>query len=380
MNLIFRLVISAVLAILAVSGYARAEIAFEAGTTMVGQQTSKQNNTINKDVIGSIDLVMDADIGPGTLHLYLEGSTTPSVSASSVIAGSNLDAGTAVDRNGKGRIQLSEIAYDFDLDTMNFSIGVQDLTAFADATAVSNDEGSQFLAGSLVNNSSIAFPDYAPSIVFAYGGEGSINATALVANAYGLGDNPNANYADLFKFGRDENSNLKKGVFVLGEVRVPSGINVTLGAWLRTSELPQHLGGGNKSRAFGVYADADGMVSENTLWSARVGWNSAKCTDEITTHASFAVEHSYRDDHVIALGVAWDGLSSDYKSTFANAGNATVAELYYRWQINEYLAISPDVQYWHNANNRSISTVGVAGGNAWVYGLRLQIGGSHQVE
>jgi len=357
---------------------ANADVIVDAAATFVGQQTSKQKQQINKDVIGSVDLVIDADVGPGTLHLYVEGSSTPSISASDVIAGVNADAGTVVDKNGRGRIQLSEIAYGVDLNNFTVSLGVQDLTAFADATAVSNDETSQFLAGGLVNNPSIAFPDYTPSLVLNHGVEGGVNITALIANAYGLGDNPNVNYSELFRFGRDKSTGLNKGVFSLAELRIPGETEVAMGAWSRTSELPRHLAGGNKSSALGLYANLDGSLSDATQWSVRTGWNSAKATDEVVSHASLAVEHAYRDGHVIALGVAWNGLSSDYKSTFANAANPIIAELYYRWQINEYVALSPDVQYWHNANNLSTTTGGVAGGAGWVYGLRLQIGGSQR--
>ncbi len=379
MKMINRLGIPAAAACLLLIQPALAEVTLDAGLTIVGQQASRQNNTIDKDIIGSVDLVLDADIGHGQLHLYLEGSSTPATSASSVIAGSNLDAGTAVDRNGKGRLQLSEIAYSFDIDALNISFGVQDLTGFADATAISNDEGSQFLAGALVNNPAIPFPDYTPSVVLNYTNDDAPSITVLMANAYGLGDNPNADYSDLFRFGRDNSTGLRKGVFALGELRVPNQINMTIGGWVRTSELPQHLGGANKRRAYGLYADLDGSLSESTHWSGRAGWSSAKTTDEVTTHASLAVEHAYREDHVIAFGVAWNGLSSDFKATLPNAANPVVAELYYRWQINDYVAISPDIQYWSHANNLSVASGGVVGGSAWVYGLRLQIGGSHRL-
>jgi len=378
-NRMIRLTYSVSAAMLLLTNQALAEITVEAGSTIVGQQTSKQNSAINKDVVGSFDLVVDADVGPGRLHLYGEGSTTPTTSASNVVADSNADAGTALNKNGKGRLQLSELAYSFDIDALNISLGVQDLTGFADATAVSNDEASQFLADSLVNNPTIAFPDYTPSVVFSYGAEDSINGTVMMANAYGLGDNPNANYADLFRFGRDRNSGLKKGIFALGELRLPGEIDLTLGGWARTTELPQHLGGANKSSSFGVYTNSDGKFNESTPWSIRAGWNSARATDEVTAHVSLAVEHAYMEDHVIALGVAWNGLSSDFRATDVNVANPVVAELYYRWQINEYVAISPDIQYWSNANSLSTSTGGSVGGSAWVYGLRVQIGGSHQL-
>ncbi len=374
-----RLVMIATFISLSFNSYAIADVMIEAGTTIVGQQTSKQNGTINKDVLGSVDMIMDVDMGLGTLHLYGEGAVTPSVSASDVVSGSNADAGTALNKNGKGRIQLSEIAYRFDLEPLNISVGVQDLTDFTDATVTSNDEGSQFLADSLVNNPSISFPDYTPSVIFTYGDEDKLNATALLANAYGLSDNESANYRDLFKFGRDANTGLKKGMFVLAEIRVPEAVDFTLGGWIRTSELPQHLGEANKSFAYGIYGNIDGEIAENMLWSTRLGWNSAKDTDEVVTHASVALEHSYTEAHALGLGVAWNGLSSSFKSTFANAANPFVVEMYYRWKINQYVAISPDIQYWTHANNQSQSNAGNVGGNAWVYGLRIQLGHSHHM-
>jgi len=176
-------------------------ITIELGSTIVGQQISKHNGNINKDIIGSLDLVIDADLGFGTLHLYGEGASTADISASSLVGGANADAGTAATAAGRGRIQLSEISFSFDLGVLNTNIGVMDLTAFADATATANDEGSQFLADALINNPTIAFPDYSPAIVFNYGAEDGISFTALTANAYGLGDNPRGNYSQLFKFG-----------------------------------------------------------------------------------------------------------------------------------------------------------------------------------
>lgn len=379
MKRITRLAWPVVSTVLLFASSADAEVTIEAGTTIVSQQSSKQNDTINKDVTGSVDFVIGADIGPGKLHLYVEGSTTPTISASSVISGVNADAGTALNENGKGRVQLSGIAYGFDLNDFNVSVGVHDLTAFADATEVSNDEGSQFLADSLVNNPSIAFPDYTPSLTLNYGDADSIKATVLLGNAYGLGDNPSVSYADLFKFGRDGDSGLRKGLFGLVEASIPGDVDLTLGGWVRTSELPQHLGGANRSRVYGLYANLDGVLNEKTLWSIRAGWNSGKATDEVTSHLSLAVEHRYKEDHIISLGMAWNGLSSDYKATFANAANPIVAELYYRWEINEYISISPDIQYRGNSNNLSTTSAGMVGGSAWVYGLRVQIDSSPQM-
>lgn len=356
-----------------------AETVMKYGSTVVTQQTSQRSGSINKPVIGSVDLSIDADFGPGMLHLYAEGSSTPAVSASSVISGTNFDAGTAVDRNGKGRLQLSEFSYELEHGSLLFLIGVRDLTAISDATTVADDEGEQFLAADLVRNPTIPFPDYTPTLQLRYQAENGLSAMILVASGYGLGDNPSAGYRDLFSFGRDKVTGLKKGVISIGELRMPTDTGMTFGGWYRSSELPEYLSAATRSRAFGLYGCFDGEMDERTRWSARVGWNSAKATDEVVSHASFAVEHAYTKTHVIALGASINGLSSDFKRTYANAANPFMVETYYRWQINEFIGISPDIQYWKNANGLSRATAAMAGGAAWVYGLRLQIGASHHM-
>lgn len=358
---------------------AMAQTLVEYGTTIVGQQTSQRSGSINKPVTGSVDLVIYADLGPGRLHLYAEGSSTPAVSASDIIAGSNFDAGTAVDKNGKGRLQLSEFSYELERGPLLFLIGVRDLVGITDTTAVADDEGEQFLADDLVRNPTIPFPDYTPTALLSYGSENGFNAMILVANGYGLGDNPSAGYRDLFSFGRDKVTGLKKGLISIGEVRLPADIGITLGGWYRSSELPEYLAAATRSRAFGLYGCFDGELDERTRWSARAGWNDARATDVVVLHASFAVEHAYTEKHVIALGAAIDGFSSDFKRTYANGANPIMAELYYRWRINDYVAILPDIQYWQNANGLSHATATTAGGDAWVYGLRLQIGASHHM-
>lgn len=77
-------------------------ITLEAGSTIIGQQSSKQKASIDKDLTASVDVTADADLGFGTLHIYVEGSTTPDVSASSLVAGANADAGTAANAAGQG--------------------------------------------------------------------------------------------------------------------------------------------------------------------------------------------------------------------------------------------------------------------------------------
>jgi len=359
-------------------------ITIELGSTIVGQQISKKNGDITKDLVGSIDLVIDADLGFGTLHLYGEGASTADISASSLVAGANADAGTAATPAGKGRIQLSEISFGFDVGALNSNIGVMDLSAFADATATANDEGAQFLADALVNNPTIAFPDYTPAIVFNYGEEDGIQFTALTANAYGLGDNPRGNYSQLFKFGNTPTGE-RKGLFSLAELRLPlsqDGALLTMGGWHSSMEATRYDATGNDKSTLGGYANIDGAVGD-LAWSARVGFNNGKTdiTAGVNSFASLSTEYTINEQHAFGAGVAHSGLLNDYKTSLApNTGaNTTVAEIYYRWQITDEIAISPDIQYHHNANNLSAGTPADLFGSVWVYGLRIQLGTDHKV-
>ena len=358
-------------------------VTVELGVTGVGQQISKRNNDIDKEVTESVDLVIDADLGFGVLHIYGEAASTADTSASSLVAGSNADAGTAAKPNGRGRGQLSEISFGTDIAMLNVNFGVIDLTGFADATATANDEGVQFLANVLVNNPTIAFPDYTPAVVVNYGEEKSFQFTALSSNAYGLGDNPRGNYAQLFKFNRTPGGE-KKGLFSLVELRMPvaqADLLLTIGGWHSSKEVARYDGTGNDKNTFGGYVNLDSQIGE-TAYSIRGGYNNAKTdiTGGVKCFGSLSIEHAINDRQAFGAGVAYSGLHNDYKIALTGTGaNTTVAEVYYRWQITDEVAISPDIQYHHNANNLSAGAANTVFGNVWVYGVRITFGVSHQL-
>ena len=359
-------------------------ITLDAGGTIVGQQSSKQNSAIKKDLTASVDLTADADLGFGSLHIYVEGSSTPDVSASSLVAGANADAGTATNSVSRGRVQLSEISFGTDIGAVNVNIGVLDLTVFADATDTANDETAQFLANALVNNPSIAFPDYTPAIVLNYGEEDALQWTAMLSNGYGLGDNASKNYADLFCFGRN-GSGQKKGLFALGELRLPeaaTGVKTTVGLWHKSSEFARFDGLGNSRNALGGYINLDGSAGD-VAWSARFGANNSKTevAGGVTHFASLSAQYAFNEAHLIGLGVAYSGISGDYKSTLLpdTGANTTIVEAYYNWQLTEVIAISPDIQYHRNPNNLSAAAAPTIAKDVWVYGLRIQISASNQM-
>jgi len=343
---------------LAMVKIAHAEVAIEYGVTTAVQDVFIDPSGVDTYVIGSVDLVVDADIGSGNLHMFIEGASSAAGSVSDVVDGVNADAGTAADASGAGRLQLSEIAYAMGFGGYSISVGVQNLFAFMDANSSANTETDQFMAGSLVNNPTISAPGYTVSAVLNYGYENQPNGTVMIANAYGLGDNASAGYGDLFDFGQTAEG-LNKGYFALAEARIEDKeVWMSLGLWTNTQEGSELSGG---------YISLDSAYRETFAWSTRFGWNDSV---DIATFASASTAFAYGDD-VWGVGLAWHGLASKA----GGEGNPVLAEAYYRWQISDTLSLTPDLQVWVNANGLTEASAGVVGGVATVYGLRLQYSG-----
>jgi len=344
----------------------------EAGVTVVTQQLDSENSEIDKDLTASADLVLQAEAGPGKLYLYLEGSTTPDTSASSIVSGANADAGTAVDRDGDGRVQISELYYIFLNSRMSLNTGVIDLTAFADASLTSNCERTQFVSAPLVNNPAIQFPDYVPAVVFTYAEEDEPGFIGVLSGTHGIGDNPKRTYDELFDLGKDIDG-LSKGLFALTELGLPVMEGLRLGAWLSTDEQEEFATGEVEDFRLGLYANLDGRFGESTLWSSRLGWNEGEESAELGLFASFAVEQQFGDDS-LGVGAAWQGISGDFADSLEAEGldakDTVLVELYYRWQLDEHWGLTPHAQFWSNPN--FVDDGEGLGSSAWVFGLRLQ--------
>jgi len=347
----------------------------EAGATIVGQRTSRQASAIDKDATASVDVLADIPVGPGALHLYIEGATSADISAVSLVGGANGDAGTAANRNGRGRVQLSELYYYLgDEETSFLQAGLIDATRFADISIIANDETGQFLADPLINNPSIAFPDYTLGAALHHAPLAETHLMLVATGAAGLGDDPEASYAELFDLG-STSEGMNDGVFVLAEVffeHRPVGTFWRLGGWYSSAESARFDGLGTNQGVAGIYGNVDSELA-GINWAARAGWNNGGEVLDTGGFASFAAEQAMPGG-VIGLGLAHHWLSSDFKQSMAPdaGGDVFMAEAYYRWDVTDWLSITPDIQYWRNPNGLSASAGNVAG-NVWVYGLRAQI-------
>ena len=142
-------------------------LAVNSGTIVTLQDAS--DSRIYNEGLASVDIVATLRTGNGRWLLYVEGETSPrSQGVSSLLPEANQDAGTAVDRDDNGRLQVSELNYLWNLGESALAMGLLNPAGPVDNSDVANNEASEFLAKTLVNNPTIAFPDYALGMVYFY--------------------------------------------------------------------------------------------------------------------------------------------------------------------------------------------------------------------
>ncbi len=311
----------------------------EGGVTAVYQNAD--DGRVDSELIGSLDLVVTLDAGPGAFTLYVEGNTTPqSGHVAAVLGEANGDAGSALDRNGRGRLQVSELLYTLPAGQGEFAVGLLDVTGFLDASVVANDETAQFLGASFVNNPTVEFPDYTLGVVFnrtpEHPGFGYI---AALASSNGLGDNPKASYSELVDV-----SDKGKGVFAALElIWNRSAMIYRLGAWVNSADHTELAGSDTDKHNTGLYLSADWLKGP---FSANV---RAGIADKTVSAAAdfFAIAGAYRDDKVTyGLGYALTGVSGDLPG---DVDDTSQVELYVRFDVFENLQVTPSLQWIENS-------------------------------
>jgi hypothetical protein len=332
----------------------------EAGITLTAQHANRRG--IDSEWLGSIDLVAEMPLGPGKWTLYVEGSASPRRSGvSALFPDANADAGTAFDGDGAGRFQVSALNYTWLFHTGNLTAGLLDPAAPLDNSDVANDETQQFLGAALVNNPTIGFPDYALGAVYHRdAADGDPGFTLVLTGSHGLGDNPDASYAELFDVGERG-----KGVFVAGEMswRSPKR-TLRLGAWTNTSDEHERLDAvGETDRNYGFYLTVDQRMLGGD-WNLRLGAANA-AVSEAANFAALAAQYPLASKATLGVGLARTGISR-YAS--ADVRHALQGEVYTRVDISSTLHLTPSIQWLR----QDVSEVGADSANddVFVYGLR----------
>ena len=323
-------------------------VVIEGGFTAVAQSTD--DNRIEDEITASFDLLSTLKTQSGEWIIYIEGNKSPRINGvSSVLGEANADSGSALDRDGKGRLQISELHYNTKVSQADLTVGLLDATGFLDASDVANDEASQFLSSSLAYNPSIEFPDYTLGASYHRDTSKDLSYTLLIASSHGLGDNPNVSYSELVDIGATG-----KGFFVASEIIMPFDTTTLIaGVWLNTSDHQNLNGSGNgKENNSGIYFSVDGTIKK-MKWNLRYGMaddSVSQADDFIGVAAELPIAGS-----VAGIGYTVTGLSKD--AVAAGMDDIKQFEIYYNFELAENFIVTPSFQLLQNSGfDSSVAT------------------------
>ncbi|MCF6147249.1 MAG: carbohydrate porin [Candidatus Kuenenia sp.] len=293
---------------------------------------------------GSADLLfIYRPFGNITLFLDLEGigGNGPDEYIDS-FSGLNDDAGDFQEENGGERLSVREAwcELSFFKNRLTLVMGKIDLTNYFDSNAVANDETTQFITSVFVNNATLEVPVNGPGIASTYEfGSGLY---------FGLG----------LQSSDDIESGRTHGMYGIGEIGINSyklfDLEGNVRLWAKMNEGQAY----NK----GIGLSLDQQISESVFTFARYGINEKDGAEvKSAWSAGLEIHHpipSRKDD----------AMSFAFGRTKTVDGNEELAvEMYYKFTINKYFAITPSLQTLFDPvglNDRDVVTLA---------GLRTQL-------
>ena len=304
-------------------------ISLSGGLVGVAQGSIGNKPKDHGDVVGRADLIFNFKVGENTIAVIDVEATggdgidahIPNFSALNGVAGTTDD---------RVRFRQAWVEHAALNDHLILTAGKIDLTNYFDANAVANDENSQFLAGAFVNSPVLSAADIGPGARI----QAKLTDSLVLGLGYGAGD---ADSADAFEhgFGIAELDYRVKVGELEGNYRVYGSVDGALPDG--TTKLAQ-------KNAFGFGVSADQQVTDKLILFVRYGQRDK---DVYATKAAWSVGGQYaglipeRKDDV--LGFAYGQI----RAVNANS-QEKLAEVYYKVQVSEQIAIAPVAQYLIN--------------------------------
>lgn len=273
--------------------------------------------------------------------LATNGNTFSDRYAGDLQTASNVDAGHT--------LRLYEAWYQWSLGDQQLLAGLFDLNSEFDAVDTAGlFTNSSFGIGPDFSQSGERGPSIFPHAAFALRLQGGDEAGRWRVAAFDAqpGD-PDDEARTSVQLHADE------GALLVAELDWQAGWRYALGGWSYTRRFDRPQGDG-RGRQSGLYALAEGEVSATRMGSlrgfARVGGASA---------STLPIEHYFgagllldREDagQQWGLALAWAGLGSAQRRLMAAEGidparGELAVEMTWRWQVNDWLAVQPDLQW-----------------------------------
>jgi len=252
------------------------------------------------------------------------------------------------DINGRNRDYLLTVWYKhtFELgedNALGLTGGIIDATAYIDENAYANDEYTQFMNEVLVN----APNGFAPSYDIGGAVEWEIGSWDITALGMNVGENDDGNNYNFFagQIGYKLKTSLGEG-------------NYRLIGQITSKEFADEDGG--KEKQASAFISFDQQLGEIFGAWIRCGWQDDKVLIDYDALFSGGLNITGkwygREADNIGVGYAWLNGKNDLDYT-------QVAEVYWRFVLNEYFAVTADLQYMQDKYDNSRDDVdGVIGG------------------
>jgi len=325
--------------------------AFSGLEISIGATSVVQGSIGNDDNIGhddtdatySVDIEISSKIGEnGIAMLHIEaGEGSGLYDELSGFSGPNADA-----IGGDSDFEISELWYEhrFKDTGVVTTFGKLDVTRWFDTNAAANDENSQFLADVFVNNIAVEFPDYA------YGGRLTISLNEISDISFGALE-ADSDFEDIF----DEN-------FLIAEIDFRPIINRRQGnyriyGWHNSDDKTAFADpSDDRENGYGLGLSIDQEITNALTVFTRFGWQDDDVY-EVEYAWSFGLQLSGclwgREEDMFGIAYGRADIGEDYQDCLRAAGLRTAAaedtfEAYYRFRVNDYLTLSPDIQFADN--------------------------------
>jgi porin len=315
------------------------------GITLVYQAATGDTDGVNNFATYSFDLestwaVYQNDDSSGTVGFLADGGH-PIAQHGDEDLSANIGSAFSVNSDADDEdIRIAELWYGQTLfgDKLTVVIGKIDQTTYLDTNRVANDETAQFLASPLLNNPSIAFPDRGLGFNATY----TIDEQLYVSGGYGDAA-ANASENGFNTVGDGD-------WFVAGEL----GWTPTMSNLPGVYRLTVWGSGVDDENGAGVGLSADQEVAPGVVPFARLGYGDKYLVDfEFSASVGVGFENFWRMGDLLAVGAAW-GRTGDEQSQ-------SLVEAFYRFNLTESVAITPDLQVVFNPIDSEEDVVLVAG-------------------
>ena len=296
------------------------------------------------DAVGRGDLIFNFKVGESTIAVIDVESTGGDGIGTKVTNFSGLN-GVAGSTGDRVRFRQAWVEHSAWNDRLVMTAGKVDLTNYFDGNAVANDENSQYLSHSFVNSAVLGAPAIGPGARIKV----QLAEPLALGLGYGSGD---ADSADLFDHGF--------GILQLdyrGKIGAREGncrVYGSLDGALPVTDPATGLSGGTKTReknALGFGISLDQQVTDQLTLFARYGQRDREA---YTTHRAWSLGGQYAgalpQRKADVLGFAYGQIQA---AGYLADSQEKLAELYYKVQLTDRIALTPVVQYLINPAGQS---------------------------